>query len=186
MSAPDRFAIFLPQPVSTPRRIILKGYASRYSRIDVAARAALYLRELSPGSILYVWLRSEGREKVLTIEPGRCPGAERSIVLDILKTLRDGSGQCVEAWLMTAEQLLHSESKERIIIRLIEKGMDLEEANIGSKPVLWVLGGHREPPESVEQTIKLYATASVSVGPRSYLTSHTIAFIAWWRSAMRV
>jgi len=179
----DAFILFFPEAPKLEGPIRLRGYASRYARIDVYARTVLSLSDIRFEGEVYAAIPLENGYALLAARPAECMRAgEKQLVGYILRVLKNKeSARCARYIDMHPERLLLLQSKERTIVRLAEDGADISRARIGERPVLWVMGAHKEPGPETERIIRDYAALRVSIGPLSYLASHTAVFIAWWR-----
>ena len=184
MSRGHEIAIFYPGSITLGNRIVLRGYASRYSRVDVYARVILAVASLGADWPVHALVRVDGEPTRLTAKPDCYEGrGERSVVYSILMAIKRGEHECIAAEREHYERFLHRKSKSHAIIRLSEEGTDIS----GLSPegsILWVMGAHKEPEEEVENIIRRYASQEVSIGPLSYLSSQTAMYIVWrlsWR-----
>ncbi|MCE4627642.1 MAG: hypothetical protein F7C34_00630 [Desulfurococcales archaeon] len=184
MSGEHEIAIFYPGSLVLGGRTVLRGYASRYSRIDVYARVILAVASLGADWPVHALVRVNGEPFRLTAKPSCYKGrGERGVVYSVLAALRRGQHECIVAEREHYERFLHRYSKTRVIVRLSEAGEDVSGILLRGR-TLWVMGAHKEPEESIENIIRRYASQEVSIGPLSYLSSQTAAYIVWrlsWR-----
>ncbi len=173
-----RVFLLIHSPTPSPE-FPLKGYASGSRRFDVVARVVLAAFHTGKGvrsdTELYVYLSDSG--KTLTLRPSSFRGVEPREA-EVLSTLRD---MLKDASILDFSQLL-----DRVVPRnyvrlyLTEKGSSVGEVlgEICRAPgVVVALGGKEDVPPDIERVLDSTGFLAVSIGPRSYLSSHCVAFI---------
>jgi tRNA (pseudouridine54-N1)-methyltransferase len=169
-----------------------RGYAGHSGRLDVVARAAasaLYFDEKT--AFVAVLLGPPEPPKTLVITR-RCLSAselgERTIMNLFRRLLKRGSHRgCLALDLGISEVLYIISKLEFETIYLHEGGDDVEEVIDvvirGRKA--FVLGSHVDIPKDYEIIVRKYAMRTVSVGPKSLLTSHVILYLSLIRTLKR-
>jgi len=177
--------------ITTPK-INLKDLPGSAGRMDVLARCINSAFWLSYGirrnvifhTILHgepnppVYIRMEGK-KLRKVSPD-----ERSIAIFIKKALeRMKEGMEVESTpgifvsKKSFEELLE-ENKDKDFYLLDEKGKDIESIEISNKPFFF-LGDYKDLEEGEKEILFKYGATPISIGKKSYLSSHCIAIINW-------
>ena len=179
----DYFIVFSPKPLELPKKIVPRGVASRYARLDVAARVYLAAQVGRPPGGAGVVLPVKGRG-IVYIEWGpKCKGmGERLLVIEAVRAALGRRG-CAEAWPLQSWGEALDRARGRLM--LLQEGAPRLEAPPRG-PATWVMGGHLDPPrEAVEEALRRGAEP-VSVGPGSYLASHVAAYIRFVRELHRL
>ena len=179
----DYFIVFSPKPLDPPKKVSPRGVASRYARLDVAARVYLAAQVGRPpgGASVVLPVRGKG---IAYIEWGpECRGmGERLLVLEAVRALL-GKGGCAKARPLESWGEALNWARGRLML-LMEGAPRLEAPP--REPATWVMGGHLDPPrEAVEEALRRGAEP-VSVGPESYLSSHVAAYIRFIREVHRL
>ncbi len=184
---------YLKSHAKTSPEINLKDLPGSSGRMDVVARcinAAFWLshdirRDVVFHTILHgepsppVYIRIEG-DKLRKVSPD-----ERNIAIFIKKALeRLKEGMEIESTpgifvsRKNFEQLLE-ENKDKEFYLLDEEGEDIENVEIKDEPFFF-LGDYVDMEEEEKNMLYKYGAKAVSIGRKSYLSSHCITIINWW------
>ena len=184
---------YLKSHAKTSPEINLKDLPGSSGRMDVVARcinAAFWLshdirRDVVFHTILHgepsppVYIRIEG-DKLRKVSPD-----ERNIAIFIkkaLERLKEGmeieSTPCIFVSRKNFEQLLE-ENKDKEFYLLDEEGEDIENVEIKDEPFFF-LGDYVDMEEEEKNMLYKYGAKAVSIGRKSYLSSHCITIINWW------
>jgi len=168
-----------------------RGYAGPSGRLDVIARAALAAAEAEPGSVVAGVLLGPPNPPVTLLVGSSCVGTgvgDRG-VMEVFRRLmaRGTMGDCI-ALRAGPDWLLHTLARLGYEIYILgEGGVDVSEVpGILEGRAAFIAGAHLDPPEWVLRLARRYARATVSVGPKSLLTSHVIAFLGLARGLRRL
>jgi tRNA pseudouridine-54 N-methylase len=162
-----------------------RGYAGPSGRLDVVARAAAAAVSIERGAAVAGLLLGPPRPPLTLLVDSTCIGGlgERG-VMEVFRGLILGRrrGRCL-ALPWGPERLIHEALRAGYRLYLLEeRGRD-----IASVPgalegrAAYLAGAHLDPPPEVLAHARRAAAASVSLGPRSLLTSHVFAYIATLR-----
>jgi tRNA pseudouridine-54 N-methylase len=182
----DAYLVFFRRPLRAPgKQLQPRGYASRYSRLDVLARIAISLAEMLEGFNLYAFIPLEDEDDIVPIMLRReCPiSSERMLTLDIVSATIGGSSRCFHRIDRPPELLIKEISHHFTLVLLEEGGADISKVCRVSRPIAWALGGHLDPPEDMRNALLRHGAEPVSVGPLSYLSSHVALYTAFARRA---
>lgn len=182
--------------ITTPK-INLKDLPGSAGRMDVLARCINSAFWLSYGirknvifhTILHgepnppVYIRIEG-ERLRKMAPD-----ERNIAIFIKKALErmredkeiestPGVFVCKKSF----KELLE-ENKDKDFYLLTEGGKNIKEVNIGNKPFFF-LGDYKDLKEKEKELLYKYKATPISLGKKSYLSSHCITIINWFLDEM--
>ncbi|MCE4625557.1 MAG: hypothetical protein F7C35_06815 [Desulfurococcales archaeon] len=186
----EAFLLFFGKPLNIRGRLTLRGYASRYSRIDILARAvqtASFLKLNGRMRVAGAFPLGEPDHYLLLVyeidENCRLYN-EKEIVHKLLRGLikhdRDG---CVWTDTVELEDTLNIVGRKMTPVRLSEEARDISGSKLYLQaPLLWVLGANVDPPPKVDKLLEERRAPRLSIGPKSYLASHVIAFILWRRN----
>jgi len=165
-----------------------RGYAGPSGRLDVIARTVLAALEAEPGSAVTGILLGPPNPPVTVVIGAPCIEQSRGErgVMEVLRRILNWGvlGKCA-ALRAGPEWLLHTLKRlgYRIYV-LEERGLDIARIPRALEgKTAFIAGAHVDPPEWVLRIARRYAEASVSVGPRSLLTSHVVAFLGLARRA---
>jgi len=177
----------------TSPEINFKDLPGSTGRLDVVARcinAAFWLshnirRNVVFHTILHgepsppVYIRMEG-EKLRKVSPD-----ERNIAIFIkkaLKRMKDGieveSTPGIFVGRKSFKELVE-ENRDKTFYLLDEKGEDIGNVKIEGEPFFF-LGDHMDMEEEEKELLYRYGAKAISLGEKSYLSSHCIAIINWW------
>jgi len=184
---------YLKSHARTSPEINLKDLPGSAGRMDVVARcinSAFWLshdirRNVVFHTILHgepsppVYIRIEG-DKLRKVSPD-----ERNIAIFIKKAIErlkeDMEIESTPGIFVSRknfEQLLE-ENKNKEFYLLDEEGEDIENVKIEGEPFFF-LGDHMEMEEEEKEMLYKYGARVISIGKKSYLSSHCIAIINWW------
>jgi len=184
---------YLKSHAKTSPEINLKDLPGSSGRMDVVARcinAAFWLshdirRDVVFHTILHgepsppVYIRIEG-DKLRKVSPD-----ERNIAIFIKKALErleeDMEIESTPGIFVSRknfEQLLE-ENKDKEFYLLDEEGEDIENVEIKDEPFFF-LGDYVDMEEEEKNMLYKYGAKAVSIGRKSYLSSHCITIINWW------
>ncbi len=160
-----------------------RGYAGPSGRLDVVARAAVASLSIERAAAFAGLLLGPPRPPVAVLASGECveaAGGERG-VMEAFRRLLMGRrvGGCM-ALPWGAERLLHEARRLGFRVYTLEEGG----ADVSRVPgalrgrAAFLAGAHLDPPPGVLALARRLSEARVSVGPRSLLTSHVLAFLA--------
>ncbi len=171
------------------RRISLRGYAGRYSRIDVYARAIVLASIANriasmEGSDIAVRVTAvlpyDGGVSVLSYSSSSILG-EKEAVFKILKSFYKKDNQIKNNYYNNISEWIYDFVKENPgkVILLEETGEDISKVKINAENnASFLLGPHTNPPAEVIDSIrKIVPITVVSIGPKSLLATHTIAYL---------
>ena len=165
-----------------------KGYAGPSGRLDVLARAALAAVEVEPGSVFAGVLLGPPRPpRILLVTRACLAGAasERGVMEVFRRLLASRGVRGCGALGEPPERLFHELGRRGYRIYILEEGG----ADVSGVPgaleagAAFVAGAHLDVPPEVLSAASRYSQARVSVGPRSLLVSHVIAFLGAVRAA---
>ncbi len=177
--------------ITTPK-INLKDLPGSAGRLDVLARCINSAFWLSYGirknvifhTILYgkpnppVYIRIEGN-KLRKMSPD-----ERNIAIFIKKALErmvdDREIESTPGVFVSKKSFfeLLEENKDKDFYLLAEEGKHIKEVEISKKPFFF-LGDYKDLEESEKNLLYEYGAIPISLGKKSYLSSHCIAIINW-------
>ncbi len=186
-SVKDTFVLFFAKPLALPEgSLTIRGYASRYSRIDVYARTIITAKHVLPDScieiVAVIPLLGSSEKAVLRAETCGCGHGEEALVRDILYSIKAGKSGCIQRIQIPIERLLHMYSKSKLVLSLEEGGRDISLFASRRRSIVWLMGAHLDPPEWAKELIRAYSKGRVSIGPKSYLSSHVVAYTLWART----
>jgi len=184
---------YVKSHAKTTPAINLKDLPGSAGRLDVLARCINSAFWLSYGirkdvifhTILHgepnplVYIRIEGNKL------RKVPPDERNIAIFIKKALeRMEEGREIESTpgifvsKKSFKELLE-ENKDKDFYLLDEKGENIERVEISDKPFFF-LGDYKDLEEEEKESLYEYGAKPISIGRKSYLSSHCIAIINWW------
>ncbi|MEB2835770.1 MAG: hypothetical protein GSR80_001299 [Desulfurococcales archaeon] len=165
-----------------------RGYAGPSGRLDVLARAALAAVEAEPGSVFAGVLLGPPRPPGILLVSRACiagAASERG-VMEVFRRLLSGKriGGCEALW-EPPERLFHELGRRGYRVYILEEGgVDVSRVPGALEAgAAFVAGAHLDVPPEVLSAARRYSQARVSVGPRSLLVSHVIAFLGVARTA---
>lgn len=169
------YIVYSPTAVTSPD-YPSRGYAGPSGRLDVLARSML---AVEPGSLLVLVPAGPPRgETLLAYDPRSCRvRSERQAMEEIRRALQGREG-CVAPLDLGLERLLLLSSKSHELVLLREDGTPGPRRPRGRA---YVLGSHVDLPGEVEAMVLRYSAGVESLGPKSYHTSHVIAYLEWAR-----
>ena len=169
----------------------LRGYASHSGRLDIIARSivALFNKPKTNRKLTFILLGPPGLPLIATINGARLGKVIRSeddALAILLQALRDQPTEYLEitrttrplSWL---REFLEKRS-ECTRIYLSERGVNIHEkipVLLDSKCLLVMLGAREDPPQEYVSTFLEKNGYVISIGPRSYLTSHCIVYLEY-------
>jgi tRNA (pseudouridine54-N1)-methyltransferase len=165
-----------------------RGYAGPSGRLDVIARTVLAALEAEPGSVVAGVLLGPPNPPITMIIGAPCiegdPG-ERGVMEVFRRLLKRGAVDECTALRAGPEWLLHAVKRLGYSIYILEEGgLDIAEVPWAlEERAAFLAGAHLDPPGWVLGIARRYARASISVGPRSLLTSHVVALLGLARRA---
>ncbi|MEM1513577.1 MAG: tRNA (pseudouridine(54)-N(1))-methyltransferase TrmY [Candidatus Thermoplasmatota archaeon] len=181
---------YLKSNALTKANINLKDLPSA-GRIDIVARcvnSAFWLsnsirRNVFFHTILHgepnppIYIRFEGG-KLRKVSPD-----ERSISIFILKAIEKAGDEEKESTpgIFVCKKNFNKfveENRDKEYYLMDEKGEDIEKIDIGENP-LFFLGDNRGLNEEEKKILHKYGAIDVSIGKKSYLSSHCITVINW-------
>lgn len=181
--ASSAYVIISPTAV-TSSNFPRKGYAGPSGRLDVVARAMTAPFHFERDALAVGILLGPPRPPITVMGYKDCLGlSERSAIEAIRRALLGRPPQGCIALATGHDFILHVLAKSGFtIIYLSEKGDD-----ISGRPeaincrCAYFAGSHVDVPPHTELDILRVTREIVSVGPKSLLTSHVFAFVAWLR-----
>jgi tRNA pseudouridine-54 N-methylase len=181
----DLYLVFFRKPLRLEsRKLQLRGYASRYSRLDVLARVYLSLREILGDKFqLYAFIPHEEVNNIIPIKLGEnCPyRSERALTIDLVLSVIGGKARCFHKLKAPAERILKEIGGSHKIVLLSENGQDFSNYCNYSSKIAWAMGAHLDPPDEIIELLRKMGAERVSIGPLSYLSSHVAAYVAFAR-----
>ncbi len=184
---------YVKSHAKTTPSINLKDLPGSAGRLDVIARcinAAFWLsygirRNVVFHTILHggpnppIYIRMEG-EKLRKVSPD-----ERNIAIFIKKALErmkeDKEIESTPGIFVSKKnfQQLLEENKDKDFYILDEKGKSIERVEISSIPFFF-LGDYMDLEDEEKEMLYDYGAQPISIGEKSYLSSHCIVIINWW------
>ncbi|MCD6448424.1 MAG: tRNA (pseudouridine(54)-N(1))-methyltransferase TrmY [Thermoplasmata archaeon] len=184
---------YVKSHAKTTPDINLKDLPGSAGRLDVIARCINAAFWLSYGirknvvfhTILHgepnppVYIRMEG-EKLRKVSPD-----ERNIAIFIKKALErmkeDKEIESTPGIFVSKKnfQQLLEENKDKDFYILDERGKSIENVEISSKPFFF-LGDYMDLEKEEKEMLYEYGAQPISIGEKSYLSSHCIVIINWW------
>jgi len=171
------------------RGINLRGYAGRYSRIDVYARAIVLASianrfAATAGSNIIVRVTAvlpyDSGISVLSYSSGSILG-EKEAVFKILKSLYKKDNIIENNYYNSISEWVYElvEENPGKLIQLEETGEDISKVEIDAENgASFLLGPHTDPPAEIIKSIrKMIPVTTASIGPKSLLATHTIAYL---------
>jgi len=164
-----------------------KSYPSSSRRFDIIARTVLeliWLRNSSIGNflsnIVYIVFREEAQYKVFRINikhvPKVCTWNEYAFLIYLIK-----HGGLIRTSLDEVFQSI----KGSVVMHLTENGVEISKTKLPHevfRQAIVLLGGRYDVPKDfLERTFNLASDVlNISIGSKSYLASHTIAFFTYF------
>jgi tRNA pseudouridine-54 N-methylase len=184
----DSYLVFLRKPLASRLdKIYLKGYASRYSRLDVLARIteALSHPRLTPRQLYaFIPMGDERNIVVLRFKHSCTLGGEPLLTVDAVKAAHGMTSKCFEKLEgYSIKDILALTARTHTLALLHEEGIDFHQVCSYRRPIAWALGGHQDPPEWLQGELVRLAKMRVSIGPHSYLASQVVTYTCWAREA---
>jgi tRNA (pseudouridine54-N1)-methyltransferase len=153
------------------------------SRKDLIARcvtSALWVSHGLRDAKIHIVLGAGEPPKVVTFDPAirLVSPDERSIIGWIEKVLyRKASNPGIRVEAKSFQDLIRQKAQEgKALFLLHEKGEDIAESDLPEESV-FILGDHIGLPRAEEKFVQRFGAKKISLGKKSYLASHCIAFI---------
>ncbi len=183
---------YVKSHAKTSPDINLKDLPGSSGRLDVVARcinASFWLshdirRDVVFHTIFHgepsppVYIRMEG-DRLRKVSPD-----ERNIAIFIKKALERMGEEEIESTpgifvsRKSFEELLR-ENRDKTLYLMDEEGEDIENVKITGEPFFF-LGDHLDLEEEEKEMLYRHGAKAISIGEKSYLSSHCIAIINWW------
>ncbi len=180
-----RIFIVVSPAITSPSLIPSSGIAGATRRLDVVARCLLQALCTANGprddTVFAAVLKGPPNPPLSIILRGEDLGSARNEVqaVGVIKKCMEGLiGERMRAGLAELVDHLLSTCNTRCKLVLSEKGLDVDCVRL-SPNVIVVLGSNVDlEPEEIEE-LRKRCFVDVSIGPKSYLASHCIAYMNW-------
>lgn len=182
--ANSAYIVISPTATTSPN-FPLRGYAGASGRLDVVARSMTAPLHFEATAVSIGILLGPPNPPVTVAGYRECLGpGERSAVEAIRRALHGRPPRGCIALRAGHDFILHALERAGFeLVYLSEKGEDISRSpGVARCRCAYLAGAHVDVPPSIEADIIRSAKAVVSIGPRSLLTSHVFAFLAWFRS----